>query len=183
MVISTRGVQILGQKRCQRVISQKKIAKSQHYGFFHFFRFVWIKKNERSLEKMVNFAQNTNFDIFPQKLNMKAYFPNFFGFFTCLVRFLQYLKTGNIEGNFVFVIVKSSSYEQSLKKRWKLAQTQILIFSNKNKIWKHIFSIFHIFTYSGCFSKHTLYVHWNHCFFFNPHKSSKIGKSAMLWFG
>ena len=38
------------------------------------------KKIERSLEKMVNFAQNTNFDIFLQKLNMKAHFPNFSDF-------------------------------------------------------------------------------------------------------
>ena len=29
---------------------------------------------------MINFAQNTNFDIFPQKLNMKAHFPNFSDF-------------------------------------------------------------------------------------------------------
>ena len=48
---------------------------------------------------------------------MKGHFPNFSDFFTYLVDFLQYLKTGNIEGNFVFALFKSSVYEQSLKKR------------------------------------------------------------------
>ena len=48
-----------------------------------------------------------------------------------------------LKWNFAIRVFKSSGYEQSLKKRWKLAQTQIFIFSPKNNIWKHIFPIFH----------------------------------------
>ena len=53
--------------------------------------------------------------------------------------------------NFAIRVFKSSGYEQSLKKRWKIAQTQILIFSLKNNIWKHIFPILQIFYMFGVF--------------------------------
>ena len=134
------------------------------------------KKNWKVTWKNGQFCPKHQFWYFPSKTKYESPFSQFFGFFTCLVRFQQYLKTGNIEGNFVFGLFKSRGYEQSLKERWKLAQTQILIFSLKNNIWKHIFSIFHIFTYSGCFSKHTLYVHWNHCFF----ESTQIFKNGKI---
>ena len=127
------------------------------------------------------FCPKHQFLYFPSKTKYGSPCSQFFGFFTCLGRFLKYMKTGNIEGNFGFGLFKSSGYEQSLKKRWKLAQTQILIFSLKSNIWKHIFSIFHIFTYSGCFSKHSV-CPLKSLFFFYPHKSSKIGKSAKLGF-
>ena len=52
---------------------------------------------------------------FPSKSKYESPFSQFFVFFTCLVRFIQYLKTGNVGGNFVFALVKSSGYEQSLK--------------------------------------------------------------------
>ena len=106
------------------------------------------KKNWKVTWKNGQFCPKHQFWYFPSKTKYESPFSQFFGFFTCLVRFQQYLKTGNIEGNFVFGLFKSSGYEQSLKKRWKLAQTQILIFSLKNNIWKHIFSIFHIWVVS-----------------------------------
>ena len=90
-----------------------------------------IKKKEKLLQKRVNFAKNTNYDIFPQKQNMKAHFRIFF---TCLVHVLQYLKNSDVVGNIVFALVNYSGYEQPLKKWLKLANTQILIFSLKNNI-------------------------------------------------
>ena len=53
--------------------------------------------------------------------------------------------------DFAIRVFKSSGYEQSLKKRWKLAQTPVLIFSLKNNIWKHIFPIFQKFHKIGEF--------------------------------
>ena len=135
-------------KNGARGLFRQKIAKSEHYGFSHFWRFVWIKKKWKVTWKNGKFCPKHQFWYFPSKTKYESPFSQFFGFFTWLVRFLQYLKTGNIEGNFVFGLFKSSGYEQSLKKRWKLAQTQILIFSLKNNIWKHIFSIFHIWVVS-----------------------------------
>ena len=55
--------------------------------------------------------------------------------FCDIVRFL-------LKRNFAIRVFKSRGYEQSLKKRLKLAQTPLLIFSLKNNIWKHIFPIF-----------------------------------------
>ena len=129
------------------------------------------------------FCPKHQFWYFPSKTKYESPFSQVFGFFTCLVRFLLYLKTGNIEGNFVLVLFKSSSHEQSLKKRWKLAQTQILIFSLKNNIWMHIFSIFQNFTHLGNFLKHTLYVHWNHCFFESAQifQNWKIRDAVFSW--
>ena len=120
-------------------------------------------KKMKSHFKNGSILTKTHFLYFHSKTKYESSFSQVFGFFfTYLVRFLQYLKTGNIEGNFVFTLFKSSSYEHSLKKRWNFIQTQ---FSLKNNILKHIFSIFLIFTYLGRFSKHIMYVHWNDCIF------------------
>ena len=67
------------------------------------------------------FCPKHQFLYFPSKTKYESPFSQFFGFFTCLVRFLQYWKTGNVEGNFMFALFKSSGYEQSLKiKRTKI---------------------------------------------------------------
>ena len=56
-----------------------------------------------------------------------------------------------LKRNFAIRVFKSRGYEQSLEKGWKLVQTQILIFSPKNNIWKHIFPIFPNFHMFGEF--------------------------------
>ena len=122
---------------------------------------------------MVNFAQNTNFDVFPQKLNTKAHFPNFSDFLHVWCVFY------NIWKLVILKVILCLGY--SLKKRWKLAQKQILIFSLKNNIWMHIFSIFQNFTHLGRFLKHTLYVHWNHYFFWIRTNLLKLEKYAFIY--
>ena len=162
-VISTRGVQILGKKRCQKLISQKN-REITALRIFPFSKICVVKKKfERSLEKMVNFAQNTNFDIFPQKLNMKAHFPNFSDFLHVWCVFY------NIWKLVILIVILCLGYSKIVVLNSHLKSGENWPkrkFSLKNNTpWRHIFSIFDIFTYLGCFSKHTLYVPWNHCFF------------------
>ena len=56
-----------------------------------------------------------------------------------------------LKRNFAIRVYKCRGYEQSLEKGWQLVQTQILIFSPKNNIWKHIFPIFPNFHMFGEF--------------------------------
>ena len=168
-------------KNSARGLFRQKIEKSQHYGFSYFWRFVWIKKNEMSLEKMVNFAQNTNFDIFPQKLNMKAHFPNFSDFLHVWCVFYNIWKLVILKVILCLGYSKVGVMNSHLKSGENWPKHKFWYFLSKT-IYESTFSPFFIFLHIRVVSQNTLCMSIEITVFLNPHKSSKIGKSAMLYF-
>ena len=128
---------------------------------------------------MVNFAQNTNFDIFPQKLNMKAHFPNFSDFLHVWCLFNNIWKLVILKVILCLGYSKVGVMNSHLKSGENWPKHKFWYFLSKT-IYESTFSPFFIFLHIWVVSQNTLCMSIEITVFLNPHKSSKIGKSR-IW--
>ena len=133
--------------------------KSRNHSFTDFPIFedlCGFKKNERSLEKRVNFAQNTNFGIFPQKVNMRAHFPNISDFLHVWCVFYNTWKLVMLKVILCLRYSKVVVMNSHLKSGEIGPNTNFDIFPQKQYIKAHFLNFSYFYIFGSFLKKHSV---------------------------